>query len=33
LLRVMVEGTDARVIEEIAQQLADVVKKVVATTL
>jgi len=29
---VMVEGTDARVIEEIAQQLADVVKKVVAAT-
>jgi len=29
LLRVMVEGTDARVIEEIAQQLADVVKAAV----
>lgn len=32
LLRVMVEGTDARLIEEISQQLAEVVKTVVAET-
>jgi len=29
LLRVMVEGTDARMIEEISQQLAEVVKAAV----
>lgn len=32
LLRVMVEGTDARLIEEISQQLAEVVKTVVTAT-